>query len=91
VGHRGHGKSSGLCLFLWKGNENNHLGTVFVHHRMVSAVKRTEFNEIYFKAFHPAQHTYISKVSSFCSFYGPSLDLCTSTHKRNYIIIYTYM
>ena len=43
-GPKGHGKSRGLYFVLWKGNENNQLGTGFsVHHRILSAVTRVEF------------------------------------------------
>jgi hypothetical protein len=42
VGH-GHCKSRGLYFFLWKGNENHQFGTgFFVHHRIVTGVKRAE-------------------------------------------------
>ena len=45
MGQRGHGKSRGLyCNLYGKGNENNRLVTgLFVHHRLVLAVKRVAF------------------------------------------------
>jgi len=44
VGQRGHGKSRGLKLFLWKRNKNHQMGKGhFVHHRIVSEVERVEF------------------------------------------------
>jgi hypothetical protein len=44
VGQGGHSKSRELNFFLWQRNENHQLGTgFFVHHRIVSAVKRVEF------------------------------------------------
>ena len=37
-------KSRGLCVFLWKRNENHALGTVFfIHQRIVPSVKKVEF------------------------------------------------
>ena len=41
-----------------------------------------------FKEFCHAQHSYISKVTSFSLFYGLSSDLYSRTHERNYAIIY---
>jgi len=41
VGQRGHSTSRGLKFFLWERKQNPQLGTgFFVHHRIVSAVKR---------------------------------------------------
>jgi len=44
VGQRGHGKSRGLTFFLWKRKQKSSNGNrTFVHHRIVSAVKRVQF------------------------------------------------
>jgi hypothetical protein len=44
VGQRGHSKSRKLQFFLWERKQNYQLGTgFFVHHRIVSAIKRVEF------------------------------------------------
>ena len=43
-----------------------------------------------FKEFCHAQHSYISKVTSFSPFYRPPSDLHTRTHERNYTIIYIH-
>jgi hypothetical protein len=45
VGQRGHGKGRGVYLFLWKRNKSHHLrtGFFFVHHRIISTVKRVQF------------------------------------------------
>jgi hypothetical protein len=45
MGQRGHGKSRGLYFHLYgKGNENNRsVNGLFVHHRLVLAVKRVAF------------------------------------------------
>ena len=44
MGQSGHSKSRGLYFFLWKRKRNHQWGTgFFVHHRIVSAVKRVEF------------------------------------------------
>ena len=44
MGQRGHSKSKGLQFFHGKRNENHEFGTeFFVHHRIVSSVKRAEF------------------------------------------------
>ena len=44
MGQRGHGKSRGLYFFCGKGNEKSSIGNgIFVHHRILSAVKRGEF------------------------------------------------
>jgi hypothetical protein len=41
VRERGHSESRGLCFFLWKRKRILPTGTVFfVHHRIVSAIKR---------------------------------------------------
>jgi hypothetical protein len=40
----GHGKRRGLYFFLWKRERKSSIGNmIFVHHRIVSAVKRVEF------------------------------------------------
>jgi len=44
VGQRGHIKSRGLNFFIWKKKRKSSIGNrIFVHHRIVSAVKRGEF------------------------------------------------
>ena len=44
MGQRGHGKSRGLYFLLYKGKRKTSIGTgFFVHHRIVSAVKRVDF------------------------------------------------
>ena len=44
MGQRGHSKSRGLQFFLWKKKRKLSIGNrIFVHHRIVSAVKRVEF------------------------------------------------
>ena len=44
MGQRGHIKRRGLSFFYRKGIENHKLGTgFFVHHRILSAVKRVDF------------------------------------------------
>jgi len=44
LGQSGDSKSRGFYFFLWKRKRNHQLGTgFFVHHRIVSAVKRVEF------------------------------------------------
>ena len=43
MGQRGHSKSRGLKFFLWKRKQKSSNGNrTFVHHRIVSAVKRVE-------------------------------------------------
>ena len=41
---KGHYTSRGFYFFLWKGNKNHQLGNrvFFVHHRILSAVKRAD-------------------------------------------------
>ena len=44
MGQSGHSKSRGLKFFLWKRKRKSSNGSrIFVHHRIVSAVKRVEF------------------------------------------------
>jgi hypothetical protein len=43
---------------------------------------------MYVKQFCHAQHSYISKVTSFSPFYGMSSGLRARTHERNYTTIY---
>jgi len=41
---RGHAKSMGLHFFLWKRKRKSSIGKrIFVHHRIISAVKRVQF------------------------------------------------
>jgi hypothetical protein len=44
VGQRGYSKRRGLRFFLWKGKrKSSNENRTFVHHRIVSSVKRAEF------------------------------------------------
>ena len=44
MGQKGHGKRRGLYLFLWTRKRKSSNGNkIFVHHRIVSPVKRVEF------------------------------------------------
>ena len=44
MGQRGHCKSRGLYFFLWKRKGKSSVwNRIFVHHRIVSALKREEF------------------------------------------------
>ena len=45
---------------------------------------------MYLKQLHCAQYSQISKMTSFGSFFGPSSDLYTRIHNRNYTIIVLY-
>ena len=44
MGQRGHCKNRGLYFFLWKRKQKSSIrNKFFVHHRIVSAVKRVDF------------------------------------------------